>query len=64
MEIRVDIFYKNTKRTSKINTHISHEVITEDDIIELAKNKSGESRPMWMGEEWEIDSANIDEIKI
>lgn len=60
MNIKIDVYYRN-KKTGK--HHLIHEEITEDDIEVIAKDKTEDSLPMWMDEEWEFDSVTIDELK-
>lgn len=59
MKFNTDIYYKN-KKTGKFQ--IFHEVITEEDIKKLIEEKTKDSLPMWMDENWEFESVNIDNI--
>ena len=61
MDLTIEVYYKN-KETGKY--HIFHEVITEEDIKRLAKEKTQDSLPMWMDENWEYESTNVDKVDL
>jgi hypothetical protein len=61
MELKIDVYFKN-KETGKFQ--IFHEVITEEDIERLAKEKTQDSLPMWMDENWEYESTNVDKVDL
>ena len=60
-KILIDVYFKN-KETGKFQ--IFHEVITEEDIERLAKEKTQDSLPMWMDENWEYESTNVDKVNL
>lgn len=60
MNLKIDIYYKH-KTKNKFN--IFHDNITEEDIQELAKQKTKDNLPMWMNDEWEFESANVVNIE-
>jgi len=61
MELKIDVYFKN-KETGKFQ--ILHEVITEEDIERLAKEKTQDSLPMWMDENWEYESTDVDKVDL
>ena len=61
MELQIYIYFKN-KKSGKFS--LLRETITEDDIMELARQKALEDAPMWMTEDHEFHSVEIDEIRI
>jgi len=61
MDLKLDVYYKN-KETGKYQ--IFHDKITEDDIAELIKERNKDSLPMWMDENWEFDSINVDKVDL
>ena len=61
MDLTIDVYYKN-KETGKYQ--ILHDKVTEDDIAELIKERNKDSLPMWMDENWEFDSINVDKVDL
>jgi hypothetical protein len=61
MDLKIDVFYRN-KKTGKFQ--ILHETITEKDIDEIAREKTKDNLPMWMDENWEFNSADVDKIEM
>ena len=61
MDLTIDVYYKN-KETGKYQ--IFHDKVTEDDIAELIKERNKDSLPMWMDENWEFDSINVDKVDL
>jgi hypothetical protein len=59
MKIEIEVYYKNT-RTGKFR--LLHEVITEDDIIELAKEKTRENG-LYPEDEWKFESVTVERIE-
>ena len=61
MTLTVDVFYRNKKTGS---FRIIHEVITEEDIQNLAKEKTQDSLPIDMNENWEYQSTTVDRVDL
>ena len=61
MNLKIDVYYKN-KETGKFQ--IFNEDITEEDITRLAEEKTKDSLPMWMDDNWEFESASVDKVDL
>jgi len=61
MEIKIDVYFKK-KETGKF--HIFHEVVTEEDIERIAKEKTEDSLPMWMDKNWVYESTSVDSVDL
>ena len=61
MKIIIDVYYRNKNNGSY---KIISEEITQEDIEQIAKDKTKDNLPMWMSDYYEYSTTNIDKVEL
>lgn len=61
MKLKIDVYYRNKETKSY---HIFNEEITEEDISRFMEEKTKDSLPMWMNDNWEFKSVTVDKVEL